>query len=254
MLTSCLPQYTAYSPDLSRGVLEDGLGHSVPAARHERPLYPESREAYRICSSATTRPAPTNSSISRPTASLPPTRRSGCVAGPPSRRVQRACSVDPGTRRRTDALRVVRRRPLLGRSDPCAGSDQLLRVRLYRGRKGRLWGPNFNRVGLVDRAVSNDGSRVFFNADGNLYLRTGDTTREVDVSQGPGPSGGGDFMTASKTATRFSSLIRTSSPLAPARTAKISTATKSARANSPTHPGRHRLPRGRCARSSRGKR
>lgn len=51
----------------------------------------------------------------------------------------------------------------------------------------------------VAHAVSDDGSRVFFsNSTGALYLREGDTTTQVDASQGgSGASGGGAFMTAS---------------------------------------------------------
>lgn len=53
--------------------------------------------------------------------------------------------------------------------------------------------------GRVAHAVSDDGSRVFFssfNTD-SLYMREGETTIQVDATQGPGTSGGGDFMTAS---------------------------------------------------------
>lgn len=47
-------------------------------------------------------------------------------------------------------------------------------------------------------AISADGSRIFFQADGNLYVREdGTTTVQVDASQGPGPGGGGRFMAAS---------------------------------------------------------
>jgi hypothetical protein len=46
--------------------------------------------------------------------------------------------------------------------------------------------------------ISADGSRIFFQADGNLYVREdGTTTVQVDASQGPGPGGGGTFMAAS---------------------------------------------------------
>src|ERR1022692_2699655 len=45
--------------------------------------------------------------------------------------------------------------------------------------------------------VSADGSRIFFQAEGNLYVREdGTTTVQVDASQGPGPGGGGTFMAA----------------------------------------------------------
>jgi hypothetical protein len=46
--------------------------------------------------------------------------------------------------------------------------------------------------------VSADGSRIFFQAEGNLYVREdGTTTVQVDASQGAGPGGGGKFMAAS---------------------------------------------------------
>src|ERR1022692_3925996 len=45
--------------------------------------------------------------------------------------------------------------------------------------------------------VSADGSRIFFQAEGNLYVREdGTTTVQVDSSQGAGPGGGGKFMAA----------------------------------------------------------
>src|ERR1022692_283853 len=46
--------------------------------------------------------------------------------------------------------------------------------------------------------VSADGSRIFFQAEGNLYVREdGTTTVQVDASQGSGPGGGGTFVSAS---------------------------------------------------------
>jgi hypothetical protein len=45
------------------------------------------------------------------------------------------------------------------------------------------------------RAISGDGSRVFWTLDGNLYLREGGTTKQVDQAIG----GGGVFETASAT-------------------------------------------------------
>jgi hypothetical protein len=49
------------------------------------------------------------------------------------------------------------------------------------------------------RAVSNDGARVFFEADGNLYVReNGTSTVQIDETRGgSGPGGGGTFMAAS---------------------------------------------------------
>jgi NHL repeat-containing protein len=52
-------------------------------------------------------------------------------------------------------------------------------------------------AGHVLHAVSNDGSRIFFTANGNLYLRdNGLITRQLDAPQGSGAGGGGQFMTA----------------------------------------------------------
>jgi hypothetical protein len=45
--------------------------------------------------------------------------------------------------------------------------------------------------------ISADGSRIFFQAEGNLYVREdAATTVQVDASQGSGPGGGGKFMSA----------------------------------------------------------
>lgn len=52
-------------------------------------------------------------------------------------------------------------------------------------------------------AVSADGSRIYFEADGSLYLRIGGTsTIQVDESEGPDPSGGGRFQLASASGDR----------------------------------------------------
>lgn len=52
-------------------------------------------------------------------------------------------------------------------------------------------------------AVSADGARIYFEAEGGLYLReNGSETFQVDVSHGLGPSGGGKFMLASADGSR----------------------------------------------------
>jgi hypothetical protein len=52
-------------------------------------------------------------------------------------------------------------------------------------------------------AVSAGGSRVFFEAEGSLYLREGGAeTVRIDESHGPDPSGGGRFMLASADGSR----------------------------------------------------
>jgi hypothetical protein len=58
-------------------------------------------------------------------------------------------------------------------------------------------------VAQFRHAVSADGSRIFFEAEGGLYLREdGSRTVRVDASQGPGPDGGGRFMVASADGSR----------------------------------------------------
>jgi hypothetical protein len=53
-------------------------------------------------------------------------------------------------------------------------------------------------------AVSGDGSRIFFQADGNLYVReNGTSTTQLDLTQrGAGSSGGGTFTVASEDGSR----------------------------------------------------
>jgi hypothetical protein len=53
--------------------------------------------------------------------------------------------------------------------------------------------------GSLVRAISSDGSRIFFTAESNLYVReNGETTIQVDAPQAqpPGPGGGGVWATA----------------------------------------------------------
>jgi Tol biopolymer transport system component len=66
---------------------------------------------------------------------------------------------------------------------------------------GRLGGEDAHSEaadhGSLVNAVSADGSRVFFTAEGNLYVRVdGATTVQVDASQGGPQSGGGAWKTA----------------------------------------------------------
>jgi hypothetical protein len=53
-------------------------------------------------------------------------------------------------------------------------------------------------LGTARHAISDDGSKLFFQGgDGNLYARVGGThTVQVDASQGSGPGGGGTFLFA----------------------------------------------------------
>jgi hypothetical protein len=58
-------------------------------------------------------------------------------------------------------------------------------------------------VAQFRRAISADGSRISFEAEGSLFLREdGTRTLQVDESDGPDPSGGGRFMLASADGSR----------------------------------------------------
>ena len=68
---------------------------------------------------------------------------------------------------------------------------------------GRFGGENANSLAetpagaSIIGAISSDGSRVFFTAEGNLYVReNGETTVQVDASKVGGPGGGGLWATA----------------------------------------------------------
>lgn len=60
-----------------------------------------------------------------------------------------------------------------------------------------------SNIAQFRHAVSADGSRIFFEAEGALYLREGGTqTIQIDESEGPDPSGGARFMLASADGSR----------------------------------------------------
>jgi hypothetical protein len=66
-----------------------------------------------------------------------------------------------------------------------------------------LAGEQATNVAQFRHAVSADGSRIFFEAEGALYLReNGSVTYQVDESHGPDPGGGGRFMLASADGSR----------------------------------------------------
>jgi hypothetical protein len=70
-------------------------------------------------------------------------------------------------------------------SEPAGVSDKAINIAQFR------------------HAISADGSRIFFEAQGGLYMREdGTETVQVDASQGPGPDGGGRFMVASADGSR----------------------------------------------------
>jgi hypothetical protein len=195
----CLPQYSAYSPDLARGVLEEGLFSSGFCAEDEPPLVPgEPRGVQNLFLRDNT--TGTYQLINRPPAGITPADALFQGGSPDLRHVvfSEPAPLTPDAAGgamlyewSAGDLSLVGLIPAPGATS-CSGSACIA------AEGAELGGEGIEPEALVDRAVSEDGSRVFFNADGNLYLRTGDTTREVDASQGPGPSGGGDFSTASE--------------------------------------------------------
>jgi hypothetical protein len=198
LLTGCVPQYSAFSPDLARGVLEEGFQSSSFCAEDEPPLVPgEPRGVQNLFlrDNATG----TYQLINRPPAGGAPADAVFQGGSPDLRHVvfSEPAPLTPDAAGGSmlyewsaGDLSLVGLIPGPGATS-CSGSACIA------AEGSGLGGAGFASTALVDRAVSEDGSRVFFNADGNLYLRSGDTTREVDASQGPGPSGGGTFMTAS---------------------------------------------------------
>jgi len=73
-------------------------------------------------------------------------------------------------------------------------------TRNYHPGPGDAWSLN---VAQFRHAVSADGSRILFDAEGGLYLRQdGLETFQVDASHGSDPSGGGRFMVASADGSR----------------------------------------------------
>ena len=56
--------------------------------------------------------------------------------------------------------------------------------------------------GSALHAVSNDGSRIYFEYQNDLYLRENGNTVQVDASEAGGPGGGGQFMGASADGTK----------------------------------------------------
>jgi hypothetical protein len=201
VIVGCAPQYSAYSPDLARGVLEEGIQSDTLCAADEPPLVPgeprgvqnlflrdNATGTYQLINRAPEGVTPANANFQ---GGSPDLRH--VVFNEPAPLTPDATGGQMLYEWSASSVTLVGLIPAPGATS-CSGSACIAAEGAELGGNGSGLGET---AALVDRAVSENGSRVFFNAEGNLYLRTGDTTREVDVSHGPGPSGGGTFMTAS---------------------------------------------------------
>lgn len=198
----CIPQYAAYSSDLSRGVLEDGLNVFGGCGADDPPVVPgeprgvqnlflrdNASETYQLINLTPSGVAPADANFQAASTDL-----RHVLFDEPAPLTPDATSGDMLYEWSDGSVTLVGLIPVA----PAAGCSGSACTPVDGARVG---GTNFSEVALVDDAVSEDGSRVFFTANGNLYLREGDTTTQVDVSHGPGSSGGGTFMTAAEDGT-----------------------------------------------------
>jgi hypothetical protein len=197
LITVCAPQYRAYSSDLSRGILEDGFNpFFLGCGSDEPPLVPDEPEGFqnlflRDNTTGTyqlinvTPPGVTPADAAFQGAS-PDLRH--VVFDEPAPLTPDAASGNMLYEWSAGSVKLIGLVPLAPATS-CSGSE-------CAPVEGARIGGEESGVGLVANAVSDDGSRVFFRAGGDLYLRDGDTTTQVDVSHGPDPSGGGQFWTA----------------------------------------------------------
>jgi hypothetical protein len=201
VITFCLPQYSAYSPDLSRAVLEDGfnLFGACGGAADEPPLVPgeprgvqnlflrdNATGTYQLINLTPKGVSPAEANFQGASPDL-----RNVVFNEPAPLTADATNGEMLYEWSAGSVSLIGLIPA-GGTTSCSGSACIA------AEGATLGGISFAGVGLVAHAVSEDGSHAFFTADGNLYVRTGNTTKQVDVSQGPGPSGGGEFMTASE--------------------------------------------------------
>jgi Tol biopolymer transport system component len=196
-ITLCAPQYAAYSPDLSSGVLEDGYNPLGGCGSDEPPLVPgeprgvqnlflrdNATGTYQLINLT---PSGVNPADANFEGGSPDLRH--IVFSEPAPLTPEATAGDMLYEWAGGGVSLVGLIPEAPATS-CSGSACVAAA------GARLGGTNFSEVALVDHAVSGDGSRVIFTANGNLYLRDGGATTQVDLSHGAGASGGGDFMTA----------------------------------------------------------
>ncbi len=174
----------AYSSDLSKLVLADGFNQASGGGHDEPALVPGEPQGVQNLF------VRDNTNGSYQLVSLNP------VAGSPAEANFDASSADLGHVVFDESAQLT--------ADAPAGNDNLYdwsggSVRLVSGAAGAtIAGPGGSPTANVLHAVSADGTRIFFQAEGNLYVRKDDTeTVQVDAAHGAGPGGGGQFRIAS---------------------------------------------------------
>jgi hypothetical protein len=196
LVTFCAPQYRAYSPDLSLGVLEVGFNSAFGCGTDEPDLVADEPHgfanlflrdnvtgAYQLVNVTPPGVTPADAGFEGSSADL-----RHIVFDESAPLTSDAASGNMLYEWSGGSVRLIGLIPV-GPASSCSGSDCAPAA-------GARLGNQIEGTGLVARAVSADGSRVFFRAGGNLYLREGDTTTQIDASHGPGASGGGQFWTA----------------------------------------------------------
>jgi len=189
------PQYHGFSPDLSEGVLlqaEPILGPGAPEGYRDLYLHSIGTESYIPLNTAT-----------------PPNRTPDKGAGTtPSFLLTFAGGATEGGLNYTHVLFEANDALLPGAPEPelydlyewTRGQLRLVNI-LPNGRPepNARFGNGAGGQVDFDHVISEDGSRIFWTAEsGYLYMReNGVRTVEIDASQGPGVSGGGEFLTAS---------------------------------------------------------
>jgi hypothetical protein len=200
IITACAPQYRAYSPDLSFGILENGINQGlIGCATNEPsivPTEPQGSTNLFLRDNATG----TYQLINVTAPGVTPAD-AGFEGGSPDLQYVVFNENAPLTPDATGGnmlyewsaggVKLIGLIPV-GPATSCSGSEctPVQGARIGSGASG------FGSTDLIANAVSSDGSGVFFKAAGKLYVRDGNTTTEVDSSHGPGSSGGGKFWTA----------------------------------------------------------